>query len=88
MREGSHTLRACDNLAGHGRNVDAGDRLVVAGKLVLQNEPAGRATVQLHAAVAGHGQLAAIRAERVVGDRLVEQQVDVGGGSGHGCGGR
>ena len=74
---GCRTLRARNNLAGNGSNVDARNRLVVARQLVLQLVGAAAFVEEVDVIVAGHGECVAVGGEGVVGDGMVEQVVDV-----------
>jgi hypothetical protein len=79
MDGASRTLRASDNLPATRSNVDAGHSLVMSGKLIQQGEAVSRAIVKLDAGVASDSKQASIGAEGVVGDGLMEQQIDFGG---------
>jgi hypothetical protein len=79
MDGASRTLRASDNLPATRGNVDAGHGLVVSGKLILQCEAVSRTVVKLDAGVTSDSKQASIGAEGVVGNGLMEQQIDFGG---------
>ena len=75
-------LRAGDNLARVGGNVDAGNELVVAAQLVVEGEARGIGRVQLDRVVSGNSECLAISREGVVRDWVVEEVVYLR--SGHG----
>lgn len=75
-------LRAGDNLARVGSNVDAGDELVVTAQLVVQGETGAIGRVQLDRVVSSDGKCLAVGRERVIGDWVVEEMVDLRGGHG------
>ena len=75
-------LRAGDNLARVGGNVDAGNELVVTAQLIFQSEAGAIGRVQLDCVVASDGESLAVGREGVVGDGMVEEVVDLR--SGHG----
>jgi hypothetical protein len=76
----SRTLGASDNLPAPRSNVDAGHGLVMSSKLVLQCKAVSGAIVKLDAGVTSDSKQVPIGAEGVVGDGLMEQQIDFGGG--------
>lgn len=77
---GVAVLRAGDNLARVGGNVDSGDELVVAAQLVVEGEARAIGRVQLDRVVSGDSQRVAIGREGMVGDGVVEEVVYLGGG--------
>lgn len=75
-------LRAGDNLARVGSDIDAGDKLVVATQLVVQGEAGAIGRVQLDRVISSNGERFAVGSEGVVGDWVVEEVMNLG--SGHG----
>lgn len=77
---GVAVLRAGHNTAAVGCDVDTGDQLVVATKLILQAELIALLGVEFDVVGASNGQRVAVGGERVVGDWSVEQVVNFGRG--------
>lgn len=69
-------MRAGDNSAALWGNVHARDELVVALQFILELEGIANSAVQVNRGVARNGQCLAIRRERVIRDRVVEQVMD------------
>jgi len=73
------TLRASDNPAGHRRNIHRSDGLVMPLELILKGEPLSATGVQLDVVLTSHCKEGTIRIEGVVGDGLMEEEVDFWG---------
>ena len=72
----SCTLRASDNSAAVGRNVHAGDKLVVPLQLVLDLEDIAYSAVEVDGGLARNSYQLTVRREGMVRNWVVEEVVD------------
>lgn len=70
------TLRAGDDLATVGRNIDACDSLIVTSQLILERVLVSGALVQIDYVLAGYGEGLTVGGEGMVRNRVVEEMVD------------
>jgi hypothetical protein len=78
----ARTLRASDDHAAVGSDVNACDGLVVAFELVFEGEAAACSSVELDIVVAGYSEGGVVGGEGVIGDGAVEKMVNFRRGHG------
>ena len=76
-------MRASHDHPTSRSNVDTGDGLVMAFEFIFQGELVARFAVKLDVVVASNCECLPVCRERVIGNRVVEQMMDLWGGHGH-----
>lgn len=75
-----HTLRACYNPPTFQRNINASNRLIMTLQLIFELESIARASIKLDPDVSCNCQRLFVGGEGVIGDRIMEELVNLGSG--------